>query len=96
MSQKTLIRLRTPLAPDVDVETALKVSSQIPGAILAYQEGDFIISLHEDSLPESADNPRATRVPAMLSPTCHTIKLAQLKPERVAPGRTPANYRGHG
>ncbi|WJJ55023.1 hypothetical protein [Xanthomonas phage RTH11] len=49
-----------------EAQTQLQIQAAIPGAFVAYRDGDDVISLHEDSLPESQDNAKARRVTAVV------------------------------
>ncbi len=63
---KTLLRLRTRVtgwSPE-DIELQLKTQAGILGAIVAYAEGDYVISLHEDTKPTLPDSNKARRVRA--------------------------------
>lgn len=66
--EKTVIRLRTKLpegATPEDIDATVLSTTMIPGALMAYHDGKYVISLHNDSIPTSQDNPRAKRVKFM-------------------------------
>lgn len=61
----TLIRLRTPINEKSDVDNQMATIVRIPGTILAYLDGQYIISLHDDTHPNSRDISKAKRVRAV-------------------------------